>query len=324
MTAISSLLTAKSSTTGAESSTTGAESSTTLVDKPRCTHYIPCHCPSLPEYACPPLRDESSPLWLQRPHEDEDYNKVVIERMKRQNLRRITAALHDAWLSFKIGRPLTPLKVRSFRWLISSDLVPRGYEDGQAPWRMLIRSYLMDLPRQLTEESSQESIFQWRKCPTHIGQLHIRTKLDNAPPEITCGARAVFSQHSKNFNRSLLGDWLVIVYIWATDSTWLEKTNFIDLVSHDSVTGIRAWEFVDAVDAPTKIPHLFYQCQIRNSLEQDAVYAGHPYQHYNSVQIKRGDVVTARLDGLRRIMNGRARHLYCATYEYETCHKYSL
>lgn len=82
-------------------------------------------------------------------------------------------------------------------------------------------------------------------------------------------------------------------------------------------SSIRAWEFVDAVDAPTKIPHLFYQCQIGDSLEQDTVYAGHPYQHYNAVQIKHGDPVPVRLAGLRRLMNGRARHLYCAAYEYE-------
>lgn len=58
----------------------------------------------------------------------------------------------------------------------------------------------------------------------------------------------------------------------------------------------------------------------RGSLpEQDAVYAGHPHAQYNSVQMKRGDPVPARLAGLRRLMNGRARHLYCAAYEYETC-----
>ncbi|TFB05663.1 hypothetical protein CCMA1212_001430 [Trichoderma ghanense] len=318
MTATSSLLTAESSTTGAESSTTS-----TPVDKPRCTHYIPCHCPSLPEYASPPLGDESSPLWLQKPHKDEDHNKTIIEQTQSSRYRRIAAAWHDAWLAIKISRPLrppTPLKVRSFRWLISADLIPRGYEDGQAPWRMLIRSYLRDLPFQLTQGSiSRKSIFLWQNFPRHLGQLHNRTKLDNAPPEITCGRRAVYSQYSQDYNHSLIGDWLVIVYIWATDKTWLERTDFLDLVSHDSVTGIRAWEFVHAVDnTSTKIPHLFYQCQIRDSVEQDAIYAGHPYQHYNSVQIKPGDPVPARLAGLRRLMNGRARHLYCATYEYET------
>lgn len=86
------------------------------------------------------------------------------------------------------------------------------------------------------------------------------------------------------------------------------------------VFSIRAWEFVYAVDnAFTKIPHLFYQYQRRDSIEQDAIYAGHPYQHYNSVQIKPGDPVPARLAGLRRLMRGRARHLYYAPYEYETC-----
>jgi hypothetical protein len=157
--------------------------------------------------------------------------------MKRQHWQRIIAALHDAWLACRIGRPLRPLKVRSFRWLISSDLVPRGYENGQAPWRMLIRSYFMDLPAELTDPPSEESIFQWRNYLRHLGHMRHRTKSDNAPPEITCGGRAIFSQHSSTFNRYLLGDWLVVLYIWATDSTWLEKADIIDLVSHDSVTG---------------------------------------------------------------------------------------
>ncbi|PKK47986.1 hypothetical protein CI102_6618 [Trichoderma harzianum] len=104
-----------------------------------------------------------------------------------------------------------------------------------------------------------------------------RTKDDNAPPEINCGGRMVFSQYSKDFNKTLFGDWLVIVYVWVIDPIWLLKIDIMDLVSLDSVTGIRAWEFVNAVDAPIKIPHLFYQCQIRDSLEEDAVYSGHPY-----------------------------------------------
>lgn len=212
-----------------------AESSTTLAAKPRCTHYIPCHCPSLPEYACPPLEDESSPLWLQKALEDEDWNKFLVERMKRQLWRRIFTTLHDTW-AFKIGRPITLLKAPLFRWLISSDHVPRGYEDGQAPWRMLIRTFLADLPGHLTDGRNEQSVFSWRKYPSHMGKVHHRTKLDDAPPEITSGARAVFSQHRKDFNRSLARDWLVIVYVWATDSAWLEKTDAADLVSRDSVT----------------------------------------------------------------------------------------
>ncbi|KAL7917293.1 hypothetical protein ACQKWADRAFT_317437 [Trichoderma austrokoningii] len=297
MTATSSIMTAASSTTDAESSATS-----TPVDKPRCTHFIPCHCPSLPENASPPLGDESSPLWLQKPHEDEDHNKTLIEETKSPHYRRTAAAWHDAWLAIKTGRPQAPLKVRSFRWLISADLVPRGYEDGQAPWRMLIRTYFKDLPLQLADgDATPHSVFAWQFYLRHRGEVLDRTELDNAPPEIT-----------------LTGNWLVIVYFWATDRAWMEKTDILDSVSHDSVTGIRVWEFVDAVDAPTKIPHLFYTCQIKDSVEQDAIYAGHPYQQYNSVQVKPGDPVPARLAGLRKLMNVRARYLYCASYEFES------
>lgn len=144
---------------------------------------------------------------------------------------------HDGWLVASTGRPLAPLEVRSFRWLISSDLVPRGYENGQAPWRLLVRSYLVDLPGQLTEENSQQSIFSWRERTRHVGRIHHRKQSDNAPPEITCGGRYVFSQYGADYNNTLYGHWLVIVYLWATDATWLSKANLYDLVSHDSVTG---------------------------------------------------------------------------------------
>lgn len=144
-------------------------------------------------------------------------------------------------LTIQTGRPstpLTPLKVRSFRWLISADLVPRGYEEGQAPWRMLIRTYLTDLPEQLTQVNfSSKSLFRWRNFPRYLGQLHDRTEFDDAPPEITCGRRAVFSQSSPDYNDSLIGDWLVVVYIWATDKNWMDRTKFQESVSHNSVTG---------------------------------------------------------------------------------------
>lgn len=239
MSATSSILTTESSNT-----VTASSAASTSVDKPRCTHYIPCHCPSLPEYASPPLGDESSPLWLQRPHEDEDYNKTIIKHAQSSRYRRIAAAWHDARLAFKIGRPLRPsttttppLEARSFRWLISADLVPRGYEDGQAPWRMLIRSYLADLPVQLTQGDHRKSIFLWKNFPRHFDHVRNRTKLDDAPPEITCGRRAVFSRYGQDYNHSLIGDWLVIVYIWAIDRAWMERTDFLELVSCDSVTG---------------------------------------------------------------------------------------
>ncbi|KAL7957688.1 hypothetical protein V8C34DRAFT_314693 [Trichoderma compactum] len=132
---------------------------------------------------------------LQWTHEDKDHNK-----------QQIPAALHDAY---------TIIQTANIR-----------YENRQAPWRMLVRSYPIELPKQLTKGNSQH----------------------------------------KDFNKSLFGDWLIIVYTWATDPTWLLKTNIMDIVSLDSVTR---------------------------------------------------DPVPARLAGLRCLLNGRARDLYRATYEYE-------
>ncbi|KAK1244374.1 hypothetical protein MKX07_003173 [Trichoderma sp. CBMAI-0711] len=142
----------------------------------------------------------------------------------------------------------------------------------------------------------------------------------NAPPEITCAKRLTFSIVTEETlfkeDRILNGHWLVIVYIWATDIEWLKKARVSDLVSFSSFIGIRAWEWVDAVDSPTKIPYLFYELEREeDGTLKDTVFGGQAYTELDTVPIKLGDLVPPRLAGIRRLLNKEGRELICAEWE---------
>lgn len=79
---------------------------------------------------------------------------------------------------------------------------------------------------------------------------------------------------------------------------------------------IRAWEWVDAVDAPHKTPYLFYE--LKRELDRtlkDTVFGGLPYANYDSLPIHPEDPLPARLAGLRRLMNTEGRELASAYYD---------
>lgn len=81
---------------------------------------------------------------------------------------------------------------------------------------------------------------------------------------------------------------------------------------------IRAWEWVDAVDAPrgTKTPYLFYELKREsNRWLKDTVFGGLPYKNYDSVPILPEDPLPVRLAGLRRLMNTEGRELASAYYD---------
>lgn len=214
----------------------------TNVDKYRCTHYSPCPCPSLPEYAQRPLRrDEWSPTWLQQPIDDEDPNKLIAKIVKEERWRYMMKDMRNALahLLFNSRRFYQgPPPVRSFRWLVSCHYAPEGYQDVRAPWRMLVRLYCHDLPKELKDEKDRWSMKSWRDHPPKISNsIRTRAESDNAPPEITCGQRYVFSLWSPEISQSFVGDWLAVVYIWATDRTWIQKTNARDLISLNNLVG---------------------------------------------------------------------------------------
>ncbi|KAL7798379.1 hypothetical protein V8C37DRAFT_200363 [Trichoderma ceciliae] len=286
------------------------------IAKPRCTHYHACRCPIYAEYAERPLRrDEWSPEWLQKSLDDEDDDKAKLKwqcwRYRAKHFGNHLKYLIFGVVGSESSKPENPTQGRAFRWLMSSHHIAEGYNDGRAPWGMLVRCFFINLPEQLNQEDNARSIKSWRRRPaTAKGKLYDRTELDNAPPNITCGRRVVFSPNGND------KDWLIVIYLWATERTWAKKTDVRDLVSFSSVVGIRAWEWVNAVDIPAKIPYLFYELERgRKGRLRDTVFGGLPYRDYDTVPFKPGDPVPDRLSRLRCCMNNQARSLLYADDE---------
>lgn len=212
-----------------------------IASKPRCTHFCPCSCPLLPEYLWQPQRgDEWSPEWGLWPANDEDPNKALAEKIKRQRwtymLSRVTVPFKNLFVDIKRHPERIP-EVRTFRWLVSSYHSPEGYRFGQAPWRMLVRTYFKDLPRQLRQENDKKSVKSWRTIPARKGPAIDKTDHDKVPSEMTCCRRDIFSLCWNDKNRTLGGDWLIVVYLWLNDRRWAKNTSVKDLISFSSVTG---------------------------------------------------------------------------------------
>ncbi|KAL6690537.1 hypothetical protein J3F84DRAFT_388865 [Trichoderma pleuroticola] len=293
----------------------------TIVDKYRCTHCSPCPCPSFPEYAQRPLRrDEWSPIWLQLRMNEEDGNKAIVQEWKRRRWRYMMKDMRNAFahLIFNSNRSYQrPPPIRSFRWLVSCHYAPEGDQDVRAPWRMLVRLYCHDLPKELKDKKDKWSMKSWRDRPPAITSIiPTREKTDDAFPEITCGRQYIFSLVSPEISQGCIGNWLAVVYIWATSRTWIEKTDVRDLVCLDNLVGIRAREWVNAVDAPVKIPYLVYELK-RDSNHglKDTVFGGLPYTNHDTVPIHPEDPLPPRLAGLRRLMNTEGRELASAYYD---------
>ncbi|KAL7811324.1 hypothetical protein V8C26DRAFT_422427 [Trichoderma gracile] len=284
------------------------------LDDPLCTHYYPCTCPLLPQYAQRRLRYSRS---------DEDDNAGVAAQMRKKrwlyamkNMR--TFMTHVLFNTPR--KPEVPPKTRPFRWLMSSNHVPQEHQGGHPPWRMLVRHFCMDLPMELTWNQDLWCMKSWKRWPVYERTYQRPASPVNAPPEVTCGKRLAFSlvthRTAEKKLRILFGDWLVVVYIWASDSTWLKKANVSDLVSFSSVIGIRAWEWVDAVDSPKDIPYLFYELERQqDGTLKDTVFGGQAYKEHDTVPIRPGDPVPPRLAGIRRLLNKQGRKMIYADWE---------
>ncbi|UKZ82698.1 hypothetical protein TrVFT333_010493 [Trichoderma virens FT-333] len=153
----------------------------------------------------------------EEPIDDEDPNKVIAENMKKKRWLYTMKDIKNAFTHFLFNARRShqrPPQVRSFRWLVSCHYAPEGYQDVRAPWRMLVRLYCYDLAKELKDEKDGWSMKSWRdQSPKFSSELFDRTESDNAPPEITCGRRYVFSLVAPEVNRSFVGDWLAVVYI---------------------------------------------------------------------------------------------------------------
>ncbi|TFB01439.1 hypothetical protein CCMA1212_006978, partial [Trichoderma ghanense] len=218
------------------------------------------------------------------------------------------------------GNLKTPPETRAFRWLLSSHHVPQEYQGKHPPWRMLVRHFYRDLPTELKWNQDLWCLKSWKRWLAYRDLYQRPTSPVNAPPEITCGKGLAFSMVSGNTREKRLkileGHWLVIVYIWASDFTWLKKIEVSDLVSFSSVIGFRAWEWVDAVDSPNKVPYLFYELERKDDgILKDTVFGGLAYKDHDTVPIRPGDPVPATLAGLRRLLNKQGREMLCADWE---------
>ncbi|KAL7807972.1 hypothetical protein V8C44DRAFT_336891 [Trichoderma aethiopicum] len=215
------------------------------LDDSLCTHFYPCTCPLLPQYAQRRVQsDDWAPKWLRRSRCDEDDNARVAAQMRKKrwlyamkNMR--TFMTH---LLFNTPRkPEVPPKTRPYRWLMSSYHAPQEHQGGHPPWRMLVRHFCDDLPMELTWNQDLWCMKSWKRWPASASTHQRPASPVNAPPEITCGKRLAFSMITNRTIgkklRILWGEWLVVVYIWASNSTWLKKAKVLDLVSFSSVTG---------------------------------------------------------------------------------------
>lgn len=201
----------------------------------------PSQCPAYTEDAELFLpKNEISPQWLLKSIDDEDDNKAIaIELEKRR--RQYSVVYLWRRLKHMFSSLGTPPEVRPFRWLISYHVLPKGYQHGQKdqqpPWRMLVRCFLIDVPSQLNDHKQINSIRSWQKYPVKgRDEFYDRTELDDAPPNITCGKRVVFSlQKKNNLHKTLYGDWLFVVYLWAADRPWAERMDIRKLLSFSNI-----------------------------------------------------------------------------------------
>jgi hypothetical protein len=114
--------------------------------------------------------------------------------------------------------------------LIAYHVLPKGYsyqhcqKDQLPPWRMLVRCFLVDVPSQLSDPEEIMFIRSWKDYPVKKRtEFHLCTKLDDAPANITCGKRFVFSRQKNHLHKFLCGDWLFVVYIWGADEPWVQR-----------------------------------------------------------------------------------------------------
>lgn len=176
--------------------------------------------------------------WLLPNPSDEDDNIHTAKKLKKRwifdKIRYfLTSVRHpENALSSAPIMPTTPPE-RGFRWLISSVHLPGEYHGGdlpfQAPWCVVFRCLLEDLPSQLQEETS---LNDWRhrqveemddvKTLARYSRFRYRRRL-------------VFSEEAQDDRGFLTGDWHIAAYVLSDDRDWLEKVDVTDLITFDTL-----------------------------------------------------------------------------------------
>lgn len=131
------------------------------------TTYPPSYFPKPGPYTNGMSRRQNlSPSWLRREPADEDDNKYMAKRLRRQDRQNRIYHIVYSRLRLKSPFPMPPAalvvpKERPFKWTISSHHVAEAYQDisirHQSPWYLLLRCLFLDLPEQ-TEERNRHTV----------------------------------------------------------------------------------------------------------------------------------------------------------------------
>lgn len=173
-------------------------------------------------------------------------NAAIARRIKRQNWRnKINHTLNRCLkLDNPPATPPTALdkpKNRPFRWMIQSYHVPEEYQAPDlrdfAPWYLVLRHLLVKFPTQLENLPGQlennVSVKAWRN---HLVEdqkepEYLQRPFHSRGCHQKWGRRLVFSQQTEEEPRSLIGQWMVVAYIWSDSREWLKNIDARKLVS---------------------------------------------------------------------------------------------
>lgn len=183
-------------------------------------------------------------MWLYpRFPDDEDDNITIAKRAKRHNRRMRIDKVFDGMVEgVAVGKPYLAIpKKRAFRWMFMSFHAPEEYHaadvEDHAPWYLVMRYLLVDLPEQLENLENNVSLKSWRNHPVEDPK---GLKYLHRPPHVQgyfyqkWGRRIVFSEQAEEEPRSLTGRWLVVAYIWSDSREWLKNVDVRNLVSFGS------------------------------------------------------------------------------------------
>lgn len=147
---------------------------------------------------------------ISRKVEDEDENKAKAENLRR---KRMGVMFGATWFGRHVRRLMsTPntrevdghatlraeVEVRQFKWLLTSLLLPPEYhslpfsECQHAPWRILMRYFLTDIPSEIQDAAEP---IPWRQHPAGPLMPVSWVRVPHVFTDVTSwGYRAVYSQ----------------------------------------------------------------------------------------------------------------------------------
>lgn len=180
------------------------------------------------------------PYW-HIPHPDrEDDNDAVIKKAKRQH--RKNKIQHVVKNCIKLRNPMFALPAqpttpapRTFNWMITSTHIPLEYRTHalhtHAPWVLVLRFFLMDLPRQLRGKTCLNDWTDYLINGSEDLECIVPSIL--SPQPYPYRKRVVFSEaDGKGW---LTGQWLVTAYVMSDSLEWLGRANVKNLVSYESL-----------------------------------------------------------------------------------------